>query len=355
MRSGSVTAEQYRVLVEQAPIMLWRAGLDAKRDYVNAAWLGFTGAQLDGALGDGWTASVHADDVQRCANLYARQFARREPFTLEYRLRRADGEYRGVFERGAPYRDAAGGYAGFVASCADVSDAHPLRPREEHILTAMTHELRTPLTPLLGYVHLVARHVARGEPIDAELVAHLSAQAARAAALVEHLADAARVECGAPLEIAPGVQDLGAIVRDVVGAREGRRIALELPRDPVAARVDAEHVRRAFAHLLDNALKFSPREREIEVAVCERDGEARIAVTDGGIGIPRADAARVPGPYARGSNSPATHYPGLGLGLFLAREVAAAHGGRLEIDSAAGRGTKAVLVFPTSSTVAEAS
>lgn len=118
----SLGCEEYRALVEQSPTMVWRSGLDAGCDYVNSRWLAFTGRTLAQELGEAWAESVHPDDVEASRALYLDHFARREPFEREHRLRRHDGTYRYVRDRGAPYHDADGAFAGFIGSCVDIDD-----------------------------------------------------------------------------------------------------------------------------------------------------------------------------------------------------------------------------------------
>jgi PAS domain S-box-containing protein len=117
-----LTEAEYRTIVEQAPIMIWRAKTDARCDYFNERWLSFTGRTLQDELGDGWSNGVHPDDRERCLKIYKHSFNRREPFEIEYRLRRYDGEYRWVLDTGAPIHDEFGAFSGFVGSCVDVTD-----------------------------------------------------------------------------------------------------------------------------------------------------------------------------------------------------------------------------------------
>ena len=110
-------SEQYRLVVEQAPMMVWRARLDTQCDYVNAAWLAFTGRALRQELGNGWTEGIHPDDLTEWLRLYHGQFEQRRGFEAQFRLRRHDGAYRHVVHRGEPYADAGGAFAGFIGSC----------------------------------------------------------------------------------------------------------------------------------------------------------------------------------------------------------------------------------------------
>ena len=102
--------------------MIWRAGLDAKCDFFNETWLAFTGRTMEEEFGDGWAEGVHEDDLERCVGIYRDHFARRAAFEMEYRLRRHDGCYRYIFDRGVPFLDESGRFAGFIGSCVDVDE-----------------------------------------------------------------------------------------------------------------------------------------------------------------------------------------------------------------------------------------
>ena len=87
---------------EPLPVMVWRARPDMSCEYVSPAWLEFTGVTEEQALGDGWSRGVHPEDLARWLDTCLRAFDAREPFEVEYRLRRRDGEYRWVLDRGQP-------------------------------------------------------------------------------------------------------------------------------------------------------------------------------------------------------------------------------------------------------------
>ncbi|MDQ7772667.1 MAG: PAS domain S-box protein [Elusimicrobiales bacterium] len=113
---------EYRALTEQSPILIWRSGTDAKCDYFNERWLAFTGRSMEQEMGDGWAEGVHPDDFDRCVKYYLDHFKAREPFEMEYRLRRHDGAYRWLFDRGVPFYREDGEFAGFIGSCVDITD-----------------------------------------------------------------------------------------------------------------------------------------------------------------------------------------------------------------------------------------
>ena len=116
-----LSAKEYRVLVEQSPIMIWRSDRSGGCDYFNERWLAFTGRTSEQEVGDGWAQGVHPQDLPGCIEIYRTAFGRREVFEMRYRLRRADGAYRWIFDRGVPFEDDGGEFAGFIGSCIDVT------------------------------------------------------------------------------------------------------------------------------------------------------------------------------------------------------------------------------------------
>jgi len=117
-----LSAIEYRLLVEQSPIMIWRSDRSKKCDYFNRVWLDFTGRSMEHELGDGWAEGVHPDDMARCLEIYVSSFDLRLPFEMEYRLKRYDGLYRWIFDRGVPFTDDAGTFVGYIGSCVDVTE-----------------------------------------------------------------------------------------------------------------------------------------------------------------------------------------------------------------------------------------
>lgn len=131
MTGPGLSPREYQILVEHAPMMIWRAGVDARCDYFNATWLRFTGRALGEELGEGWVDGVHPEDRARCVARYREHFERRETFELEFRMRRHDGAYRWLFDRGVP-NVVDDRFAGFIGTCIDVDDRRrAARERQE--------------------------------------------------------------------------------------------------------------------------------------------------------------------------------------------------------------------------------
>src|SRR6266487_661018 len=131
---------RFRNVADAAPVLIWMAGVDKLCTFFNKPWLQFTGRSMEQELGNGWAEGVHQDDLERCLQVYTSAFDARQPFVMQYRLRRNDGEYRWISDQGVPRYDAQGTFAGYIGSCVDVTELmtkdEALRQSEERMRLA---------------------------------------------------------------------------------------------------------------------------------------------------------------------------------------------------------------------------
>ncbi|PYJ46361.1 MAG: hypothetical protein DME85_11145, partial [Verrucomicrobia bacterium] len=113
---------RFRTVADAAPVLIWMSGPDKLCTFFNKGWLNFTGRTMEQELGKGWTEGVHADDLEHCLEVYGNSFDARQPFTMEYRLRRSDGEFRWILDTGTPRFASDGAFIGYIGSCTDITE-----------------------------------------------------------------------------------------------------------------------------------------------------------------------------------------------------------------------------------------
>lgn len=221
-------------------------------------------------------------------------------------------------------------------------EAH--RARQLTFYAALAHELRTPLSALKL---ATARRRAPGAEDD-DTLALVRRQVQRLERLVTDFLDTARIEAG-QLEVRRRDVDLRPIVEHVVSlfgaTSDSHRISAAVPPEEVVAVCDAGRVEQVLSNLVSNAIKYSPAGGEISIRLEARPGAVAVSVADQGVGIPEAEAEAVFEPFRRGS-ALRDDVPGVGLGLFVSRRIVEAHGGRLRLTSAPGRGSTFEVLLP---------
>lgn len=133
--------KQFKTLADTAPAMIWTSGLNMECDFFNKGWLDFTGRTIEQEMGNGWTENVHADDVERCINIYVTSFEARKKFSMEYRLKRYDGKYCWIIDEGTPRYNVEGEFIGYIGACLDIQEKKMAREELERKVLERTSEL----------------------------------------------------------------------------------------------------------------------------------------------------------------------------------------------------------------------
>ncbi|HVK65712.1 MAG TPA: PAS domain-containing sensor histidine kinase [Polyangium sp.] len=224
-----------------------------------------------------------------------------------------------------------------------------LTAERESFLSMAAHQLRAPIQPVLNSLRTIERALAIGTTPPEGTMARALRQTLRLGRLVDAiLSDAAAIERGT-LEVHVAPFDLAVFTREVVEdfrlAAPSQRLEYHGPGDGVPVTSDPDRVHQILISLIDNAMKYSGRQRVVTVEVEGTESRVRVRVIDQGIGIPAAEQASVFGKFYRGSNVP-TSASGLGVGLYLAQGLAKRLYGTLTVASEVGRGSAFSLVLP---------
>ncbi len=366
--------QHYRTLADGGSALIWTSDTDKRCTYFNRTWLRFTGRSLAQELGNGWSEGVHPDDLARCFDTYVSSFDRRQPFSMEYRLRHADGDYRWILDEGTPRFDSAGKFIGYIGFCYDICERkqaeHELEQHRQQLealveartaalvaakdaaetanlaksefLSRMSHELRTPLNSILGFGQLLELEGDDSlSPDQADCVQEILRAGRHLLAQVNEVLDLARIESGRietsleTVELAPVVSECIALVRPLA---EPRGVTIDSAIAGEAVRADRIRLSQVFLNLLSNAIKYNREGGTVRVSARTEGDRLRVEVADSGRGIPARYLSRLFHPFER-LESAYDGIEGTGVGLALSKRLLEAMGGEIGVDSEPGIGS----------------
>ena len=367
---------RYRHLAESIPQIVWRSLPDGQLEYWNHRWYAYTGGE-EGMSSEGAWGYLHPDDRAKCAALFEDSLREGTPFQCECRILRADGTYRWHLRRALPELSRDGEIVAWLGTDTDIDDrkradderaellvreraarleaeAAQKRAAELYIeareavrvrddfLTVAAHELRTPLTTLRLQAQQLARS-AHATPSSRSLLRSVE----RLCKLVDQLLDVSRITAGhVELQLERG--DLRAVVKEAAGrlvdeaARNGCEISIE-EGGPAVADFDPLRIEQVVANLVGNAIKYG-RGKPIAVTVKHDAHNVRIEVRDQGIGVAPDQQQRIFERFTRAVS--VREYGGLGLGLFISKQIVDAHGGSIDVRSSPGKGATFMVELP---------
>jgi PAS domain S-box-containing protein len=258
----------------------------------------------------------------------------------------------------AVMRDPLGAVAGRIFAFRDISGDRLVEQVKSDFVSTVSHELRTPLTSIYGFAETLLRQdVMFGEEERETFLRYIASESQRLTSIVDTLLNVARLDTG-DLQVNIAETD----VRDVVGRvletvspadRNGHDFVVDLPDEPLAAKADPEKLRQVCAILVENAVRYSPDGGAVTVGAARRRDTVEVSVTDEGIGIPQADQEQIFRKFYRGSDAELrAGAGGTGLGLFIARGLVTAMGGRIWVSSREGEGSRFAFELPAGATAA---
>jgi PAS domain S-box-containing protein len=399
----------YRTLGEAVPDFVWSADANEQVDYVNLRWVEYTGTVMEQLNQPGAIAQlIHPDDFRAHRRRWRQARQAREPFEVELRLRRRDGEYRWFIGRAVPLKDIAGNLIKWIGSATDIdalkqaeaereellareqaarTEAEAANRAKDEFLAILSHELRSPLNPILGWAKLLrTRHL---DPSTiARAIETIERNANLQTQLIEDLLDISRILRGKlSLDVAPVnlVSVIEAAMETMQLAADAKTIdfrfwiadfglevnanpsdsagfdwfsaqpsALNLQPSQYWVMGDANRLQQIVWNLLSNAIKFTPEGGKVSIRLGCSDTYAQIQVSDTGNGI-RADFLPYIFDYFRQADGSITRrHGGLGIGLAIVRHLVELHGGTVTAASSGeNQGATFRVRIPLMATVPE--
>lgn len=220
------------------------------------------------------------------------------------------------------------------------------RSREEFIANC-SHELKTPLTPIIGWARILqSREVSQDEV--REFAATIERQGRDLLRVVESLLRVASIQRNYERTAKPVQVDVARLLTNaaVAGRAAGRIVEIAVEPGAEWVMADESDLGEVLLHLVENALEFTPDGSRLELSARRMERELRLSVADHGPGVPEADRERIFGGFEQGDASSTREHGGLGIGLYVCREVVDAHGGRIWVEDTPGGGATFVCAIP---------
>jgi two-component system CheB/CheR fusion protein len=375
-----------RNMANNVPAMLWVAGPDESFTFVNKTWLAFTGRPLNKEVGIGWTEGVFKDDLDTVVSTFHTNFVEQKPFSIEYRMKRSDGEFRWVLNNAVPTYDSNGEFSGYTGSCTEIHSKKILNEELEKRVKERTqelqdsnmnlersnnelaqfayvasHDLQEPLRKIITFsTRLKERFLDLIPNQGKEYIEKINYSAERMRNLIDDLLNFSRITRFDKKFIKT---DLNRVMRDVLGDFDllilERNAILNIERLPVLHVIPLQ-MNQLFHNLLSNALKFTSKSDVPTITVKCRtlpgqelqhynqlDKENKyyeITFSDNGIGFDQEFADQIFVIFQRLNDK--EDYPGTGIGLALCRKIVRNHGGEIVAKSEEGKGTTFYIILP---------
>jgi len=352
------TEQQFRVMADGAPAMIWVSNAQGMVEFVNREYCEFLGVTQEEVRRETWRMPVHPDDTDVYTKTHAAALANQASFRSRVRVRHATGDWRWVESSASARFSESGVFLGHVGLSPDITatvraqqQLEQADQRKDEFLAMLSHELRNPLAPIRN-----AADILEAASVTPEQLRWASGmirrQAVRMAGLLDDLFDVARIAEGKlalSLQQAsfPAIIDAAVEVTKPAFDRKRHRLNVNLPAEPTMLRADPLRLSQVFSNLLTNAAKYTDPGGRIELTAAADNGRLKVSVKDNGIGIPAEALTRVFALFSQMESTNARAEGGMGIGLALAKGIVELHGGAIEAQSRGrGHGSEFIVTLP---------
>ena len=359
--------DKYRTLTDAVGSLMWMSDGSGQMCFYNRRWDEFLAGDASAILGLGWKQIVHPEDIDAVVRERTAAIAEGRPYSVEYRLRRHDGQYRWHLTRVIPHKDASGQVLNWFGTATDIhdlktaeaavlhakSEAEHANRAKDQFLAVLSHELRTPLTPVV--MTIAAMEMDRGlTPQMREDLAMIRRNIELETKLIDDLLDVTRIANG-KLRLQPKPSDVHALVRHVLDILRGDiaekhlHVTTDLSAGDSSVSADPARLQQVFWNLVKNAVKFTSDGGHVTVRTWNPSERSLcLEVSDDGAGIDPEALPRIFNAFDQGEQSVTRQFGGLGLGLAISKALTELHGGTLRVHSdGKGRGARFTVELPT--------
>ncbi len=267
----------------------------------------------------------------------------------EIKVKRGDGTFGIILVSGAPIKNKAGKIVAGVSSFLDITDKKDLETRKDEFISMASHELKTPVTGLNLFSEILNREVKKGNyEITEHLVQKIKLQTRKLTEIVNDLLDMARIETG-KMRFRNDKFDIFELLQDITDDMQyttTKHKIIYSSKGSLTIKADKYRIYQVITNLLTNAVKYSPPKSSIYVKAEKKRDYIRISVKDEGIGIEKDQQEKIFDKLYQVGNSKEKTFPGLGMGLYISKEIVVRHGGRMWVESEVNKGSTFFFTLP---------
>ncbi len=273
------------------------------------------------------------------------------PYELDLEIKRPDGEIRYIQAMGRPIFNDAGKCIKLYGATIDITDRKELEKRKDDFINMASHELKTPLTSMNIFIDVLSKHIPEDNKKAKHYTQRIKDQVVKLKELGDNMLDVSRIRTGKLVLASEKFRldtELKKVVEDVQVESTKHKIKI-LETESITIRADRERIVQVLTNLLTNAVKYSPDSEDVLVRLKRTDTEVTVSVQDFGIGIPAEQIDRIFEKLYQVPELRDKSYPGLGLGLYISKEIITSHHGKIWVESKKGTGSTFFVTLPIAS------
>jgi len=341
-----LSREYFKFLADNIPVIIWTTDAEGKLDYVNRRWCEYTGYDIEESK-TRQAELVHPADLENSTATWRNAIKYKKKYEQEYRFKRSvDGSFRWHYAQAIPFKDETGKVTAWLGTSIDIDDQKKELEKKDEFISVASHELRTPLTSLKGYLQLM--EFQENLPDTARsYISKANLSLTKLQRLVEELLDVSKITAG-KLEFSRHKFNLTELVNQCVENSGIMYPMFSIKKEfqpNIIVMGNEERIEQVFMNLINNAVKYSPENKNIIVSI-ESDGSlATVSVTDFGVGMSKQDQKFVFERFYR-VNGNDVLTPGLGMGLYIASEIIKEHKGEIKVKSKPNEGCVFTFSLP---------
>lgn len=347
--------EEVKKVLESLPQITSTSSADGTNIFFNNFFFEYSGLTREEAAKEGWNSILHPSEIEPVLSQWEECKRTGKDFYREIRLRRkSDGNYRWHIARITPIKDSKGKVTQWIASATDIHPQKIKEQKKDEFLSIASHEMKTPLTTANAYLQLLEMSLEDGDEKIKDYTRKAIASLGRLRGLISELLDVSKIQHG-KLDYnftTFNFDEMLDAAIEAIQCNSPKHKIIKKGTIPVPVIADKDRLQQVVVNLLSNAIKYSPDSKSININISLEKDEIKVAVHDHGIGINKNNLEKIFERYYRVEGLD-IHFQGLGIGLFISRQIIRRHNGKLWAESEPFKGSTFTFTIPLQQKVKE--